>query len=107
MFVLDTKYKILPRFEGKKDLRKVLVDNVSSSDIYQMLAYANLRGVSDVFLLYPLMRFEEIEPIAPIGIQGFGSNIIRIHFVRVPFIYESNTSQTEDNLKRVLKALFE
>ena len=106
MIVLDTKYKILPRFEGSEDLKKALTDNVSSSDLYQMVTYAKLMDVSDVYLLYPLLRFEDEEPVIPVGTFHTDSgNDIRVHFVRLPFIFEADETATENTFKRILKTV--
>lgn len=105
--ILDTKYKKLSRFEGNGNLKDDLIDTVPSSDLYQMITYANLKGVSDVYLLYPLMRFENPEPENPMGIYTSESKTVNIHFIRLPFVFEDNPINTEETLRSVLNSIFE
>ena len=109
-FVLDTKYKVLPRFQDRKDLKKALAENISSADLYQMITYARLRGVSHIYLLYPLKRFEEEEPVIPVGIHHVDSpqntEDIFVHLVRIPFVFEADEKKTTESLTRIMESIF-
>lgn len=108
LFILDTKYKEISRFEGNKDLRQSINSEISQSDFYQMISYAVKRGVSDVYLLYPLYRLEKNEPEFPIAetITASG-NIIRVHLVRIPFVFEDDIEKTKEMLTAVINKIFE
>lgn len=110
MFVLDTKYKKIPRFEGSDDLRATIVDNVEQKDLYQIAEYAVKRGLKDGYLLYPLFRKENLEPSIPkliqkITVDGL-EHSITIHLVRLPFVFEDDVDKTKLNLKTVIESIF-
>ena len=108
MFILDTKYKQLKRFEGSKDLKKSITDEVKQEDLYQVIEYASHRCLSDVYLLYPLYRHECVEPHNPVLLRDTvaGNQKIRIHLVRLPFVFEEDTEDTKRKLTTVLNNLF-
>lgn len=90
MFILDTKYKEVSRFEGNTDFRYDIINDINSGDLYQVLTYAVSRGLDKVYLLYPQFRFEEKEPNPAIlkksvEVEGQKSNI-DIYAVRIPFV---------------------
>lgn len=62
LFILDTKYKHMSRFEGNDDVKKSVTGEVSQSDLYQVIEYAAHRDIDTAYLLYPMYRFEETEP---------------------------------------------
>lgn len=104
VFILDTKYKSISRFENDDvAVLNAVTRDIKVSDVYQVCEYARKRGLNDVYLLYPLYRFEEDEPDFPIGnsVSEDGSTI-RVHFVRLPFIFED-----DDNIKNRLKSIIE
>ena len=109
-FILDTKYKQIDRFSGDNEHTvKIVSEEQSSTDIYQVCEYARKRGLSDVYLLYPQYRFEELETVTPKGISyshGNGLDIC-IHFVRLPFIFEDDENSVKKNLEKVLKEILE
>jgi len=109
LFILDTKYKKIDRFDGSADVRGVVDTEAKSADIYQVLTYARTRQVQDVYLLYPLFRYEDIEPENPIGINTTtsGTEPIRVHLIRLPFVFESDIEKTKANLARVILKIFE
>lgn len=102
ILILDTKYKAISRFESEEQVIDVVEKEIKQSDIYQVCEYARKRGASDVFLLYPMFRYEEPEPYYPIGISN-GKYNVNIHFVRVPFVFEENESFLKDQLTSLLK----
>lgn len=106
-FILDTKYKMISRFEGDNDEAvRVVRNEPSETDVTQVCEYARKRNVSDVFLLYPQFRYEDIDSVKPIGKSlGRGGNI-DIHFVRMPFIFEHNTEKTYTMLRQVILDCF-
>ena len=108
LFILDTKYKEISRFENNEDLRQTINSEISQNDFYQMISYAVKRGVSDVYLLYPLYRFEENEPDYPVALSNLASgNPIRVHLVRLPFVFEEDIDKTKDMLTVVINKIFD
>ena len=109
LFILDTKYKMIDRFEGDPDVRSVVNDEAKSNDIYQVLTYARTREVKDVYLLYPLFRYEDIEPDNPIGISTTvsGTEPINVHLIRLPFVFEDDVEATKQKLAKVILSIFD
>lgn len=105
--VLDAKYKQVSRFEGDKDeVKKIVSEEPKQTDIYQVCEYARKRNISDVYLLYPMYRYERNEPCFPVGkSQGKGGNI-NIHFIRLPFIFEEDENILKEQLKAVIFSIF-
>lgn len=104
VFILDTKYKQIERFEGDiENAKRVVTEEPNQTDVYQVCEYARKRGLSDVFLLYPQYRYEDIDSSRPIGISKSNGNgkDINIHFVRLPFVFE----QDEDLVKKRLSSV--
>lgn len=107
VFILDTKYKQISRFEGNpEEVMKIVSEEPKQTDIYQVCEYARKRNISDVYLLYPLFRYEKNEPTFPIGISKSPMGDIIVHFIRVPFIFEEDEDRTRDMLKEVIMDLF-
>ena len=104
-FILDTKYKQVSRFEGgdTETVRKVVSEGPKQTDIYQVCEYARKRKVSDVYLLYPMYRYEDTEPHFPVG----KSQDINIHFIRLPFIFEEDSDRVKTQLTAVIKQILE
>lgn len=103
VFVLDTKYKQISRFEGNdEEVRKVVSEEPKQTDIYQVCEYARKRDIQDVFLLYPMYRYEEREPQFPIGVSKSPSGDIRVHFVRIPFVFEEDEENVKSQLKDII-----
>lgn len=103
IFILDTKYKQVSRFEGNdEEVMRIVSEEPKQTDIYQVCEYARKRGIQDAYLLYPMYRYEEKEPIFPIGISPSPSGDIRIHFIRVPFIFEEDDKKMKEQLKDIL-----
>ena len=108
VFILDTKYKQVSRFEGDTDeIKRVVSEEPKQTDIYQVCEYARKRDISDVYLLYPMFRYEENEPTYPIGKSQGASGDINIHFVRLPFIFEEDETKTKNMLRNVIEEIFE
>ena len=106
MFILDTKYKMISRFEGNPDEARQIIGNEShQGDVYQVCEYARKRGASDVYLLYPQFRFEDVDTSFPIAKSGGAGGDIFIHFVRLPFIFEEDETQVKNNLTTVIKSI--
>ena len=111
VFVLDTKYKELSRFSDSDadEIKTIVQREADTSDIYQMITYARTRSLHDVYLLYPLFREEDLETYKPpVGINKDDNkeNPIRVHIVRLPFVFEENIETTKENLKKVLLNIF-
>ena len=58
VFVLDTKYKEMSRFEDNPDYKETISNEAKQGDLYQVLEYARKRDIQDVYLLYPMYRYE-------------------------------------------------
>lgn len=109
VFILDTKYKEMSRFENNPEYSEMINEEVNQGDLYQVLSYAAKRGLNDVYLVYPMYRYEEKEDTFPMAISDFtlfGASI-RIHFIRVPFVFEENQEKTKHQLVEVIKQIFE
>lgn len=108
VFILDTKYKAISRFEGDREhVRKTVTQESYQTDIYQVCEYARKRGIKDVYLLYPMYRYEEKEPQNPIGVSKDPNGVINVHFVRLPFIFEENSTRTKEQLTIVIRNLLQ
>lgn len=107
VFILDTKYKQVARFEGDtEEIKRIVAEEVKQTDIYQVCEYARKRNISDVYLLYPLYRYEENEPHFPVGKSLGASGEIYIHFIRLPFIFEEEGQKLKNQLTEVIKQIF-
>ena len=107
-FILDTKYKGIERFEGDtENALRVVREEPSQSDINQVCEYARKRGLSDVYLLYPQYRYEDVDNVRPRGVSlSHGNGLdINIHFVRLPFIFEEDENLVKTNLCKVIKEI--
>ena len=108
VFILDTKYKAISRFEGNTDeVRQIIGSESHQGDVYQVCEYARKRGALDVYLLYPQFRFENLDTTYPIAKSKGASGDINIHFVRMPFIFEDDVEETRNNLKKVIVDILE
>lgn len=108
VFILDTKYKQVSRFEGDTDeIKRVVSEEPKQTDIYQVCEYARKRNISDVYLLYPMFRYEENEPHFPIGKSQGATGDINIHFVRLPFIFEDNEAKVKRQLRDVICSILD
>lgn len=106
VFILDTKYKELSRFEDNPDYADDINNEVKQGDMYQVLEYARKRGIDDVYLLYPMYRYEDKETDFPTAISKSPSGNIDVHFIRVPFIFEE-TTDIRQNLTDTIKSIFD
>jgi 5-methylcytosine-specific restriction endonuclease McrBC regulatory subunit McrC len=110
IFILDTKYKMIDRFEGNEEFKKSIVSKVSQDDLYQVREYAAKRGTKDAYLLYPMFRYEQEEPYMPklegqIEVDSVKHNIT-VHLVRLPFVFEDDIEATKKMLARTLNKIF-
>lgn len=104
----DTKYKGISRFETSTDIRKTLKKEINQGDLYQMISYAVRRGVSDIYLLYPLYRYEDNEPYYPVAsINQSNGTKIQIHLIRLPFVFEEDIEKTKESLKKCIISMFD
>ena len=76
VFVLDTKYKEMSRFEDNPDYKETISNEAKQGDLYQVLEYARKRDIQDV------------------------------HFIRMPFIFEEDEDRTRQQLTDVIKVVF-
>lgn len=108
LFILDTKYKEVSRFEDGDDLRQLIKTEINQNDFYQMISYAVKRGIYDVYLLYPLYRLEENEPEFPVAQASVSSGeTVHVHLVRLPFVFEEDTEKTKEMLIKSIDKIFE
>ena len=75
-------------------------------DMYQVLEYARKRNIEDVYLLYPMYRYEDKETEFPIAVSESPSGNINVHFIRIPFIFEKNEEETRNRLTDTIKLIF-
>lgn len=106
VFVLDTKYKEMSRFEDNPDYKGTISNEAKQGDLYQVLEYARKRDIQDVYLLYPMYRYEEKEEEFPVAVSESPSGDINVHFIRMPFIFEEDEDKTRQQLTDVIKAVF-
>lgn len=108
IFILDTKYKEISRFEDNDTFIYDVISEVKQNDLYQVLEYARKRNLCDVYLLYPMYRYEQAESIFPVAPSSDrkGSHTINVYFIRLPFVFENDIEVTENQLKRVIKSIF-
>lgn len=108
VFVLDTKYKEMTRFEDNPEYKETISTEVRQGDLYQVLEYARKRDITDVYLLYPMYRYEEKEDEFPVAVSESPSGDINVHFIRLPFIFEEeNEEKTRQQLTDVIMSVFE
>lgn len=108
VFILDTKYKQVSRFEGNpEEALKVVNSEPNQNDVYQVCEYARKRNLQDVYLLYPQFRYEEVDSSKPIGVSKDNNGDINIHFVRLPFVFEDDEQKVKNQLRDVIVQLFE
>ncbi len=106
VFILDTKYKTISRFEGNpEETRQIIGAESHQGDVYQVCEYARKRGASEVYLLYPQYRFEEVDSSYPVATSKGAGGDIFIHFVRLPFIFEEDETMTKNALRSVIKEI--
>ncbi|MFR0840125.1 MAG: 5-methylcytosine restriction system specificity protein McrC [Mediterraneibacter faecis] len=106
VFVLDTKYKEMSRFEDNPDYKETISNEAKQGDLYQVLEYARKRDIQDVYLLYPMYRYEEKEKEFPVAVSESLSGDINVHFIRMPFIFEEDEDRTRQQLTDVIKVVF-
>jgi len=102
LVILDTKYKMIERFEDSTDIRRTLLENVLQSDLYQIVTYAVKRNLQNVYLLYPKFRYEDEEVDMPMMkcehlVEG-QNHPINIHIARVPFIFEEDSENKNSSM---------
>lgn len=96
------------RFEDNpEEISKMVNEETHQGDVYQVCEYARKRGVSEVFLLYPMYRYEEKKLTSPAGKSSGLSGDINIHFIRLPFIFEEDAQKTKEQLKEVIETIFD
>lgn len=84
---------------------KTIINN-KQGDLYQVLEYARKRDIQDVYLLYPMYRYEEKEKEFPVAVSESPSGDINVHFIRMPFIFEEDEDRTRQQLTDVIKVVF-
>ncbi len=107
-FILDSKYKELKRFEDNATYEDDINIEASQIDLYQVLTYASKRGLKDVYLLYPMYRYEDAETLYPIAVSDYMVfNVsISIHFIRMPFVFEEDDNKIRQQLTMVINSIF-
>ena len=106
VFVLDTKYKEIDRFEKIKENKKL---GISDNDMKQMAVYAAKRGAKKLYLLYPLHLDEEPETIEvryDIKLDDSGSSArVPLEIMKVPFAFGENPEDTKHLLTSILSKI--
>ena len=108
LFILDTKYKELNRFRNNTNYIKYLSSTVSQDDLYQVIEYAAHREIKDVYLLYPMYRYEkeETEKVFLTRRTISGEQQINVHIVRLPFVFEDDVEKGKELLKKEIIKIF-
>ena len=111
VFVLDTKYKQLPRFDEDPEIIDASLSNVQEVDLRQIGEYAIKRGLLEGYLLYPMYRYEEEDLNSPkllkrITVDG-QDYIVTIYIVRLPFVFEDDIEHTKQMLTTSIRAIFQ
>ena len=96
----------MSRFEDNPDYKETISNEAKQGDLYQVLEYARKRGIQDVYLLYPMYRYEDKEEEFPVAVSESPTGDINVHFIRMPFIFEDNEEKTKQQLTDVIKAVF-
>ena len=58
-------------------------------------------------IAFTMYRYEDPEPYYPIGKSQSDSGDIRIHFIRLPFIFEEDEKRVREELTNVIMSLFQ
>lgn len=110
LFILDTKYKEISRIQGNQDAVLSLTTEAKQPDLYQMFTYAIKRGLKDIYLLYPMYRFEEEEDVTPTMLIPFTmegvSHNLSVHVIRLPFIFEDDNERLKSKLSSIIQSIF-
>ena len=118
VFLMDTKYKKIQRFEDAKEdetlWKMQLIRGVNQQDLYQVSTYAAKRNLKKAYILYPLLRFEDVESDMPILqeliLTGNSSlddiKFVDVVLVRVPFVFEDDIEKTKEALTKTLLKIF-
>lgn len=111
VFVLDTKYKRLSRFDEDPEIMDASLSDVKDADLRQIGEYAIKRGLLEGYLLYPMYRFEEADLNSPellkrITVDG-KDYIVTIYIVRLPFVFEDDVEHTKQMLTTSIQTIFQ
>lgn len=104
--LFDTKYKkiSITTIQAQDNSQK---NNISQSDIYQMVSYSVSSGVSDIGLIYPDLPFEKEQENMPIFeiVDEFNPEIvIRIHLFKIDIIHKDVLNvNLEGKLENIFK----
>jgi len=108
LFILDTKYKQLERIQKTIEYKNYLSATVDQDDLYQVIEYAAHRELTDVYLLYPMYRYEseENEDTFLVRETVSGKQKISVHIIRLPFIFEDDIEITKRLLAKEILKIF-
>ncbi len=119
VFLMDTKYKKIQRFEDAKEdetlWKMQLIRGVTQQDLYQVSTFAAKRNLKKAYIIYPLLRYEDVESDMPIFqeliLTGNSSlddiKFVDVVLVRVPFVFEEDIDKTKEMLTSTLLKIFE
>lgn len=104
LIVLDTKYKEIDHLgKIKKSADKL---GISDADMKQMAIYANRRGASRLYLLYPLYRDYMPDPTEIVfnilDGEGISARKIPLQILQVPFAFGEDPEKTRALLLEIL-----
>jgi 5-methylcytosine-specific restriction endonuclease McrBC regulatory subunit McrC len=111
VFVLDTKYKRLSRFDEDPEIMDASLSDVKDADLRQIGEYAIKRGLLEGYLLYPMYRYEEADLYSPqllkrITVDG-KDYVVTIYIVRLPFVFEDDVEHTKQMLATSIQTIFQ
>ena len=107
--ILDTKYKEIDRIRDNKLAQYNILDEISDADMKQVAIYAMKEGINKAYLLYPQIRYENLDA-KPIKLHSdfvYDGKTITIVAMRIPFVFDENKEVTLNNLKRAVEIIFE
>lgn len=108
MFILDTKYKHMARFEGNDDVKATVIEEVKQGDVYQVIEYVSHRDLNDVYLLYPMYRFDDAEPHDVILFrESVSKKQINVHVIRLPFVFENDVEAIKLQIGTAIRRIFD
>ena len=84
-------------------------NDISDADTKQVAIYAMKEGITTAYLLYPQIRYEELDakPIKLHSEYQHDNKTIKIIAMRIPFVFDEDKNVTLTNLKRAIDVIFE
>lgn len=105
IFVLDTKYKEIDRFNKVRTNKKL---KISDNDMKQMAVYAVKRGATKLSLIYPLHRGEDPETMeVRYDIHLDDGKCIPVEIMKIPFAFSASKKETLDLMEQIIRKVID